>query len=151
LKESPKVSETKPATVVAVLEECPLSDGVDTPSDLAKDDEGLTGRQRRFVEALVSNGGKRREAAETAGYAPGPGAGVAATRALRLPQVQEAILRRTRELRVAALIPAMATMQRLLRSKSDYVKLEAASRLIDGALKETKPTAGKVTVSFDLG
>jgi phage terminase small subunit len=142
-----------PADAVGEHEADPLSpDNVETPSERVRNAEGLTARQAAFVDALLANGGRKREAAETAGYAPGPGAGVAATRALRIARVQEAILRRVRAERVEAALPAMATMRRLLKSKSHYVQLEAATRILDGAMGEVKgSTVAALKIEIDLG
>ena len=143
----------KPVAAVPAPELDPLSCGVDAPGDLIKDDEGLTRRQSAFVDALLSNGGKKGEAAVSAGYASGPGASVAASRALNLAQVQEAIMRRLKRRRVEHSIGALATLHKLsTKGRSEYVRLEAATRLLDGALEDHRGTGrGSVRIEIDLG
>jgi phage terminase small subunit len=93
----------------------------------------LTAKQQRFVSEYLANGGKQTEAAETAGYAKDS----AATRAyhlLRLPIVQQAIVKETLTAIGLSAVPALATVIRLSSvAKSDYVKLEAARDLLDRA------------------
>jgi Terminase small subunit len=146
-------SQMSPVPAGTVDEIDPLSDGVDAPGDRTKDDEGLTRRQRAFVEALISNGGTKRAAAESAGYASGDGASVAASRALNLPQVQDAIIRRLKRQRVQHSIGALRVLARLaFMGRSEYVRLEAATRLLDGALEDHKGAGrGHVRIDIDLG
>jgi len=130
-------------------EEAYLLERVETPSGV------LTRRQDAFVDALVANGGKRREAAIAAGYGETSSKSVA-WRLMQKPHVAAEIYRRTR-LRLALFAPqALAQLEKLAtEGRSEHVRREAASDLLD-RLGLTAPqrvehlTAGELRVTIDL-
>lgn len=117
----------------------------------------LTEKQMALVDTLVTTGGTLKEAAKAAGYAPGESGRVSASRAIKLPHVQQYMMQRvTEELGLAA-TGAVSTVGRLARgAKSEYVRLQAAQDILDRA--GFKPVdrsqvmvAGDIKVSIDLG
>lgn len=118
-----------------------------------KNDEGLTELQERFVDLFLANGGNGAKAARDLG---GMGTGTAevyASRTLRKPEVQAAIVRRSTAA-VAAMVPgALKSLKRLSTgARSEYVKLEAVKDVLDRAgVGEQKPsTAVAIQVNIDL-
>lgn len=102
-------------------------------SVLAPSVGSLTERQQRFVAMYMETGGKQTEAAIEAGYAR-ESAQTTASRMLRLPHVQQAIMRETLVRIGLQAVPALHTLERLRDSaRSDYVRLEAAKDLLDRA------------------
>lgn len=115
----------------------------------------LTEMQEAFVEAYVTNGGNKLDAAIEAGYSPDT-ARFQAYQLIRKPHVMQAILERTGIELVASAPRARATISRLLDSKSDYVALEAAKDLLDRAgfktaEKHDHRIAGEISINIDLG
>ena len=93
----------------------------------------LTARQSRFVEEYLRNGGKQTRAAVDAGYAEGTAPDMG-SRLVRLPHIQQAIMRETLQTIGLHAVPALKRVRELVdASKSDYVKLEAAKDLLDRA------------------
>lgn len=115
----------------------------------------LTDMQAAFVEAFVSNGGHKEEAAIEAGYSPAT-ARMQACELLRKPHVMQAVIERTGIELIASAPRARMTLAKLLEAKSEYVQLEAAKDLLDRA--GFKPTekhdhriAGDISIHIDLG
>ena len=93
----------------------------------------LTPKQQRFVDAYIANGGQQTEAARTAGYGE-RSADVSASRLIRNPLVQQAILRATQKRIGLAAVPALQQVERLSSgARSEYVRLEASRDLLDRA------------------
>ena len=113
----------------------------------------LSHRQIAFVEAYVRNGGKSGLASTQAGYS-GREAG---SRLLQLPHILKAITELQTDVFAAGAVTAAHTLMRLMKhARSDYVKLEAATRWLDRA--GFKPVervdhrvAADLSVSFDTG
>jgi hypothetical protein len=99
----------------------------------AKPVRGLTQRQQRFVDRFLANGGRQGAAAVEAGYTEASADGIA-SRLMRNPLIQQAVMRSTLERIGLSAVPALHMIERLAQSaKSDYVKLEAARDLLDRA------------------
>ena len=101
--------------------------------NVAKTENGLTPMQSRFVDCLVSNGGKKTQAAKDAGYSER----TARTRAYELfrnENVQAVIAKRS-DAQIKSHIPlAIGVIKDLaLYSKSDSVRLQAAQDILNRA------------------
>jgi phage terminase small subunit len=114
----------------------------------------LTRRQAAFVDALLRNGGNKREAALEAGFSQHT-AHVQAHEVMRLPHVIAALMERSM-IELAGQAPkAINTLAVLMEGKSEYVRLEAAKDLLDRlGLRAPDRTdlrvAGDITVKIDL-
>jgi phage terminase small subunit len=114
----------------------------------------LSTMQAAFVEAFVTNGGDKEDAAIQAGYSPNT-ARTQAYALLRNPKIMQAVLERTGIEIIANAPRARATLTRLLNAKSDYVALEAAKDLLDRAgfkpsEKVDHRLSGEISVNIDL-
>jgi phage terminase small subunit len=110
--------------------------------------------QEAFAANYATNGGNGRKAAADAGYGKA-GAAVEASRLLRNPAIAKAILECT-ALHLAGHAPgAVKTVHSLMRrSKSDYVRLEAAKDILTrvGAVAPARvAVTGGVSITIDLG
>lgn len=93
----------------------------------------LSPRQQRFVQEFATNGGSQRHAAIVAGYAP-TAADDTATRLVRNPLIQQAILKELAGVIGLSAVPALATVRKLaIQARSEYVMLEASKDLLDRA------------------
>ena len=114
----------------------------------------LSAKQIAFVVEYVANGGKRKEAAVTAGYAAAS-AHVEAHRQLTKPNVIKAVYELTVMQLGTHLPAALANIAKLSRgAKSEYVQLEASKDLLDRAgLAAAKrvQVSGDISVSYDFG
>lgn len=115
----------------------------------------LTDMQAAFVEAFVTNGGDRTEAAISAGYSQDT-ARIQAHQLMRKPHVMQAILEATMSEFIAEAPRAKHTLTQLLGGKSEYVRLEASKEILDRAgLKPVTNVnhkiAGDISVNIDLG
>jgi phage terminase small subunit len=114
----------------------------------------LTDMQAAFVEALVTNGGNRTQAAIEAGYSPDT-ARQQAHAIVRIPHVMQAILEATMSEFISNAPKASTALTQLLEGRSEYVRLEAAKEILDRAgLKPATnvnhKVAGDISVSIDL-
>jgi phage terminase small subunit len=114
----------------------------------------LTPLQEAFVINYVANGGNGTRAAKAAGYEK-TSAHVRSSQLLRKPAICEAVLVLTRAMQASHAPAALATVAMLMkRSKSDYVRLEAAKD-IQARLGLQAPTrvhhTGGVSINIDLG
>lgn len=113
----------------------------------------LTTKQLTFVAEYVASGGRKKDSAIAAGYAPAS-AHVEAHRLLNLPKIIKAVHELTVHRLGAALPGALATVMRLSSgAKSEYVQLEASKDLMDraGMAAPKKVLVGSdVRVTFDL-
>ena len=122
-------------------------------TDLVK----LTPKQTALVDTLVATGCSIKEAASLAGYADGESGRVSASKALRLPHVQQYMMQRvTESLGLNATTAAAKLLQLAKGAKSEYVQLEASKDILDRA--GFKPVdrsqhlvAGEISVKIDLG
>ena len=125
-----------------------------SPPTRHKDEAGLTQRQRAFVAAFVQNGGMQRQAAETAGYAPGETARVHASKMLRLPHIQRALMQEVAAtLGVGTVIAAAKLVKLAATAKSEFVQLEASKDILDRAglrAPDRSIVAHKVSMDIDL-
>jgi hypothetical protein len=116
-------------------------------------EQRLTKRQAAFVEAMITNGGQRREAAIAAGCSE-TSAQVMAWKWLRHPLIAEELVRRTTEL-VAAQAPAsvMKLVQLRESARSEFVQMESAKDLLNraGVGRDTKAPTAPLVVNINLG
>ena len=116
----------------------------------------VTSRQAALVDTLVATGCSITEAAVEAGYASGESGRVTASKALRLPHVQQYMIERVGEaLGLNATVAAAKLLHLARGAKSEYVQLEASKDILDRA--GFKPPdrhmhlhAGDISVSIDL-
>lgn len=116
----------------------------------------LTRKQMALVDTLVAEGCSIKEAAGKAGYADGESGRVTASKALKLPHVQQYMMQAvTESLGVNATLAASKLMKLASGAKSEYVQLEASKDILDRA--GFKPIdrsmhlhAGEIKVSIDL-
>ena len=123
-------------------------------SDVVK--RRVTSRQAALVDTLVATGCSITEAASTAGYASGESGRVTASKALRLPHVQQYMIERVGEaLGLNATVAAAKLLHLARGAKSEYVQLEASKDILDraGFKPPDRPMhlhAGDISVSIDL-
>lgn len=116
----------------------------------------LTSKQRALVDTLVATGCSIKDAAHSAGYASGESGRVTASKALRLPHVQQYMMQAVAEaLGVNATSAASRLVQLSRSAKSEYVQLEASKDILDRAGfkapdKHMHLHAGEIKVSIDL-
>ena len=117
----------------------------------------LTDKQMALVDTLVAEGCSIKEAAHKAGYAEGEAGRVTASKALRLPHVQQYMMQRVGESLGLHATTAAAKLLSLARgAKSEYVQLEASKDILDRAGykppdKQLHMHAGEISVKIDLG
>ena len=117
----------------------------------------LTDKQMALVDTLVAEGCSIKEAAHKAGYADGEAGRVMASKALRLPHVQQYMMQRVGESLGLHATTAAAKLLSLARgAKSEYVQLEASKDILDRAGykppdKQLHMHAGEISVKIDLG
>lgn len=117
----------------------------------------LTDKQSALVDTLVATGCSIKDAAEAAGYAKGESGRVTASKALRLPHVQQYMMQRvTESLGLNATIAASKLLNLAQGAKSEYVQLEASKDILDRAGfkppdKQMHLHAGEISVKIDLG
>ena len=128
----------------------PLADGV-----LAQSDSRLTDKQTAFVHEYVLNGGRAEDAAIAAGYAKAS-ARSEASRILKLPHIQQELVRETLTRLGLAAPQALSTVMRLSEgARSEYVQLQAAQDLLDRAGfrppdRVDHRVDASLTVTFDI-
>ena len=116
----------------------------------------LTTKQMALVDTLVATGCTITQAASQAGYARGDSGRVTASKALKLPHVQQYMMMRVQDTIGLNATKAVAQVSKLATSaKSEYVQLEASKDILDRA--GDKPIeraqvqlAGDISVSIDL-
>ena len=119
-------------------------------------DRKLTEKQTALVDTLVANGCSIKKAAELAGYSKGESGRVSASKALKLPHVQQYMMQRMNEqFGLSATIAAGRLRTLVSDAKSEYVQLEAAKDLLDRAGykpidRSQVQVAGDIQVSIDL-
>lgn len=116
----------------------------------------LTGKQMALVDTLVAEGCTIKEAAKKAGYADGESGRVTASKALKLPHVQQYMMQAVTEtLGVNATFAASKLLKLASGAKSEYVQLEASKDILDRAGfkppdKQLHMHAGEISVKIDL-
>ena len=116
----------------------------------------LTAKQTALVDTLVATGCSITEAAKEAGYAKGDAGRVSASKALKLPHVQQYMMTRVGEsIGLNATIAASKVLQLAQGARSEYVQLEASKDILDragykAADKHMHLHAGDISVSIDL-
>ncbi len=116
----------------------------------------LTKKQTALVDTIVAFGCSITEASRKAGYAEGESGRVTASKALRLPHVQEYMQQRIREsIGINATIASAKVLDLAQGAKSEYVQLEASKDILDRAgYKPTEKSMtlvqGNINVSIDL-
>tara|TARA_Y100000401_G_scaffold31137_1_gene22738 strand:- start:766 stop:1152 length:387 start_codon:yes stop_codon:yes gene_type:complete len=116
----------------------------------------LTGKQTALVDTLVATGCSITEAAQVAGYASGDAGRVTASKALKLPHVQQYMMQQVADsLGLNATKAAHRLLNLSQNARSEYVQLEASKDILDRA--GFKPVdrsmhlhAGEIKVSIDL-
>jgi len=117
----------------------------------------LTPKQTKLVDTLVATGCSITEAAKIAGYASGDSGRVTASKALKLPHVQDYMMRCINEsIGMNATIASSKLVKLAKGAKSEYVQLEASKDILDRAGfkapdKHLHLHQGDIKVSIDLG
>jgi phage terminase small subunit len=101
----------------------------------------LTAKQLRFVEAFLADPSNATAAAITAGYSA-KSAHVSASRLIRHPQVQQALMQGVRGVLQRAAIKAAIRLEKLIDHKSGYVALEASKDALNRNGIGTNPDGG---------
>jgi len=116
-----------------------------------------TKKQMLLIDTLVAKGCSIREAAQSAGYAEGESGRVTASKALKLPHVQQYMMQRVGEsLGLNATVAAAKVLRLAQGARSESVQLEASKDILDRAGykapdKHMHLHAGDIQVSIDLG
>ena len=116
----------------------------------------LTSKQTALVDTLVATGCSITHAAKAAGYAAGESGRVSASKALKLPHVQQYMMQRVGEtIGLNATVAAAKVLELSQGAKSEYVQLEASKDILDragykAADKHMHLHAGEISVSIDL-
>ena len=98
----------------------------------AKQEDELTDKQRKLVDTIVATGCTITEAAKTAGYSTGDGGRVTASRTLRIPKVQNYMMKQIANTVGLGAIHASRKMVDLSQNaRSEYVQLEASKDILD--------------------
>jgi len=117
----------------------------------------LTPKQTKLVDTLVATGCSITEAAKIAGYASGDSGRVTASKALKVPHVQEYMMRCIQDsIGMNATIASSKLVKLSQGAKSEYVQLEASKDILDRAGfkapdKHLHLHKGDIKVSIDLG
>ena len=116
----------------------------------------LTKKQTALVDTIVAFGCSITEASRKAGYAEGESGRVTASKALRLPHVQEYMQQVVRQsIGINATIASKRVLDLAQSAKSEYVQLEASKDILDRAGykpidKAMHLVSGNIEVSIDL-
>jgi len=117
----------------------------------------LTDKQTKLVDTLVATGCSITEAAKVAGYASGDSGRVTASKALKVPHVQEYMMRCIQDsIGMNATIASSKLVRLAQGAKSEYVQLEASKDILDRAGfkapdKHQHQLVGDFKVHIDLG
>ena len=96
------------------------------------ENDELTDKQRKLVDTIVATGCSITEAAKSAGYSTGDGGRVTASRTLRIPKVQNYMMKQIANTVGLGAIHASRKMVDLSQNaRSEYVQLEASKDLLD--------------------
>ena len=117
----------------------------------------LTPKQIKLVDTLVAQGCSITQASQIAGYATGDSGRVTASKALKVPHVQEYMMRCIQDsIGMNATIASSKLVKLSQGAKSEYVQLEASKDILDRAGfkapdKHLHLHQGDIKVSIDLG
>ena len=96
------------------------------------ENDELTDKQRKLVDTIVATGCSITEAAKSAGYSTGDGGKVTASRTLRIPKVQNYMMKQIANTVGLGAIHASRKMVDLSQNaRSEYVQLEASKDILD--------------------
>ena len=96
------------------------------------ENDELTDKQRKLVDTIVATGCSITEAAKSAGYSTGDGGRVTASRTLRIPKVQNYMMKQIANTVGLGAIHASRKMVDLsMNARSEYVQLEASKDILD--------------------
>ena len=116
----------------------------------------LTPKQIKLVDTLVAQGCSITQASQIAGYAQGDAGRVTASKALKLPHVQDYMMRCINDsIGMNATIASSKLVKLAKGAKSEYVQLEASKDILDRAGfkapdKHLHMHKGDIKVSIDL-
>jgi len=116
----------------------------------------LTEKQMKLVDTLVATGCSITEASRIAGYAKGDAGRVTASKALKIPHVQQYMMQAIAEsMGINATKALNKIVQLSSNAKSEYVSLEASKDILDRAGfkapdKVMHSHVGNVNVKIDL-
>ena len=97
-----------------------------------KNDSDLTDKQQKLVDTIVATGCTITEAAKSAGYSRGDSGRVTASRTLRIPKVQNYMMKQIANTIGLGAVHASRKMIELSReARSEYVQLEASKDILD--------------------
>ena len=98
---------------------------------MTKDNE-LTSKQKALVDTIVTTGCSITEASQKVGYAKGESGRVTASRTLRIPKVQNYMMKQIANTIGLGAVHASRKMIELSReARSEYVQLEASKDILD--------------------
>ena len=116
----------------------------------------LTTKQKALVDTLVASGGSITDASKQAGYSAGESGRVTASKALRLPHVQQYMMQQIADsIGINATIASNKLLRLASGAKSEYVQLEASKDILDRAGfkapdKVMHSHVGNINVKIDL-
>jgi phage terminase small subunit len=116
----------------------------------------ITEKQKKLVDTLVAKGCSIKQASDEAGYAKGESGRVTASKALRIPHVQQYMMTAIADSMSINATKALSKIVQLSgNAKSEYVSLEASKDLLDRAGfkapdKVMHSHVGNVNVKIDL-
>jgi len=116
----------------------------------------ITEKQKKLVDTLVAKGCSIKQASEDAGYAKGESGRVTASKALKIPHVQQYMMTAIAEsMGINATKALNKIVQLSSNAKSEYVSLEASKDILDRAGfkapdKVMHSHVGNVNVKIDL-
>ena len=94
----------------------------------------ITEKQKKLVDTLVAKGCSIKQASEDAGYAKGESGRVTASKALKIPHVQQYMMQAIAEsMGINATKALNKIVQLSSNAKSEYVSLEASKDILDRA------------------
>ena len=116
----------------------------------------ITENQKKLADTLVAKGCSIKQASEDAGYAKGESGRVTASKALKIPHVQQYMMQAIAEsMGINATKALNKIVQLSSNAKSEYVSLEASKDILDRAGfkapdKVMHSHVGNVNVKIDL-
>ena len=123
---------------------------------IARMSRQLTPKQEKLVHTIVASGCSITQASQIAGYAKGEAGRVTASKALKLPHIQEYMMKHIQETIGLGATKAVSRILSLSDSaKSEYVQLEASKDILDRAGfkapdKQLHLLQGDIRVNIDL-
>ena len=124
--------------------------------DISTSASDLTDKQQKLVDTIVATGCTITEASQIAGYSKGEAGRVTASRTLRIPKVQNYMMKQIANTIGLGAVHASRKMIELSReARSEYVQLEASKDILDRVGLRTPEkiqhsVAGDIKVNIDL-